>query len=236
MPSSQHAVPKPRKWTPLEDVKVADMEPAEAIELFCKCTQMTNAQEDVEMEVQSIVTELGNLALAITLAGSYISQTPRLSSDIRQYLPEYRQRQKQLLGRKAEKYIHQYGESVLSTWETSFSAVAKQSLLASRLLSLLAFLNFDDIFLELFDHDTKNITQHAESPIHRSRKLSGILRPVVALRSVRLRQRLLRSRFGPGISLPQWRSFFSPDAPFDRYALRISFCRAPNIFAGPIQA
>ena len=52
---------------------------------------------------------------------------------------------------KATKLIHRYGESVLSTWETSFAAVERQSTMAERLLSLLAFLNFDDIFPALFE-------------------------------------------------------------------------------------
>ena len=55
---------------------------------------------------------------------------------------------------KANKLIHRYGESVLSTWETSFAAVERQSAIAARLLSLLAFLNFDDIFLALFKRFT----------------------------------------------------------------------------------
>ena len=40
---------------------------------------------------------------------------------------------------KAKKMIHRYGESVLSTWEASFAAVERQSVMAARLLSLLAF-------------------------------------------------------------------------------------------------
>jgi hypothetical protein len=96
------------------------------------------------------VKELGYLALAIALAGSYVAATPPLSTDLRQYLPEYFERRKQLLSIKATKLIHRYGESVLSTWETSFSAVVRRSPVASRLLTLLVFLNFDDIFLDLF--------------------------------------------------------------------------------------
>jgi hypothetical protein len=88
------------------------------------------------------------------LAGSYAAATPRLRSDIRLYLPECRERRKQLLGKKARKLTHQYGESVLSTWETSFAAVERQSAIAARLLSLLAFLNFDDIFPAMLERFT----------------------------------------------------------------------------------
>jgi hypothetical protein len=71
--------------------------------------------------------------LAIALAGSYVAATPWLRPVIRLYLLEYRERQKQLLGMKA---------SVLSTWETLFAALERQSATAARLLSLPAFLNF----------------------------------------------------------------------------------------------
>ena len=69
-------------------------------------------------EVAQIVKELGHLALAITLAGSYVSETPRLSSDIGRYLPEYRERRKELLRPRAKRHIHQYGESGVS-WTTN---------------------------------------------------------------------------------------------------------------------
>ena len=135
--------------TTLAVVKVGEMEAAEAAELFQKCAKL-QSRPDMETEVLQIVEELGKLALAITLAGSYVAAKPRLRLDIRSYLPEYRERRQQLLGIKAKKLIHRYGESVLSTWETSFAAVERQSAMAARLLSLLAFLNFDDIFPTLF--------------------------------------------------------------------------------------
>ena len=85
--------------------------------------------------------------MAITLAGSYVSVTTRLSSNIRRYLLEYRERRKELLRRRAKRHIHQYGESVLSTWEASFEAIENQNPAAARLLSLLAFVNFEDILV-----------------------------------------------------------------------------------------
>ena len=137
------------EMTELEEVNVAEMEPSEAAELFIRCAKLkTNSQAGIEVEI--IVKELGYLALAITLAGSYVSMTPRLSSDLKGFLPEYRQRRKALLGQKPKRLIHQYGESVLGTWEISFSAIERQSQEASRLLTLLAFLHFDDILQDLF--------------------------------------------------------------------------------------
>jgi hypothetical protein len=140
-----------KEMTRLEAVEVKGMEPAEATELFIRCAKLKSPSPEVKREAASIVEELGYLALAIALAGAYISATPRLFSNISEYLPEYHRRRKELLGHKPKQLIHQYGESVLTTWETTFSAIARHTPEASRFLTLLAFLHFDDIFLDLFD-------------------------------------------------------------------------------------
>jgi len=148
-----------KEMTALESVEVAEMEPTEAAELFRRCAKMKEAGQDIEMEVDQIVRELGYLALAITMAGSYVSVTPRLSSDIQRYLPEYRKRRKELLRQRPKQHIHQYGQSVLSTWETSFEAIENQDPVAAKLLALLVLMNFDDIFLGLFNFDADSDTQ-----------------------------------------------------------------------------
>ena len=153
-----------KEITTLEAVEVADMEPPEAVALFGRYAKLQQEGQEIRKEVAQIVKELGHLALAIALAGSYISVTPRLSSDIRRYLPEYRQRRKELLRQRAKQHIHRYGESVLSTWEASFDTIAYQHPAASRLLSVLAFINFDDIFIGLFDPSVIHITEPPETP------------------------------------------------------------------------
>ncbi|KAL8628976.1 hypothetical protein Q9189_005317 [Teloschistes chrysophthalmus] len=140
-----------QEMTLLEAIEVADMESSEATELFQRCARIQGLGPELETEIGQIVKELGYLALAITLAGSYVSVTPRLSSHIRGYLPEYRRRRKELLRWRPKQQVHRYGESVLSTWEASFDAVATQSPAAARLLGVLAFMSFDDIFLRIFD-------------------------------------------------------------------------------------
>ena len=152
-----------KEMTTLDAVEVAEMEPSEATELFQKYAKIKDKGQDIATEVAQIVNELGYLALAITLAGSYISVTPRLSSDIRKYLPEYRQRRKELLRQRPQQHIHRYGESVLSTWEASFDAIAHQHPAASRLLSVLAFMNFDDIFISLFDRNAIHVMEPPET-------------------------------------------------------------------------
>ena len=68
--------------TGLEGVTVEEMEPLEAIELFQRVAKMTEAGPEAPGEMGRMMEELGYLALAITLVGSYVSMTPRLQSDI----------------------------------------------------------------------------------------------------------------------------------------------------------
>jgi hypothetical protein len=166
-----------KDMTRLEAVSVEEMEPAEAAQLFVKSAKLQNVGRETKMEVALIIKELGYLALAVMLAGSHVSVTPRLSLDIRQYLPEYRRQRKRLLSRKPTRYIHRYGESVLSTWETSFSAIAAQSIVASRLLSLLAFMNYDDIFLALFYPATRNTNQQSEEVTASGQQWTALISP-----------------------------------------------------------
>ncbi|OSS43297.1 hypothetical protein B5807_12047 [Epicoccum nigrum] len=136
--------------TRLEGVQVGEMEAGQAAELFQRYAKLSCKSPGTQDEVLSIVKELGCLALAVTLAATYVGSTPRLQGNIKAYLPEYRQRRRELLRRKPVSLVHQYSESVLTTWETSYAAVASQSTEASVLMTMLSFLSFDDIYLDLF--------------------------------------------------------------------------------------
>lgn len=140
-----------KDMTRLEGVQVGEMEEAQAAELFYRYSQLRRNNQDVENEeVKAIIKELGYLALAVTLTGTYVGQTPRLQSNIKAYLPEYQLRRRELLKRNPEKLVHQYSESVLTTWETSYQAIINFYPEASTLMTILSFLSFDDIFLQLF--------------------------------------------------------------------------------------
>ena len=139
-----------KDMTRLDGVPVGEMEEVQATELFYGYSQLRRDDQDVKYEVKAIVKELGYLALAVTLAATYVGRTPRLRSDIKTYLPEYKRRRRELLQRKPESLIHQYSESVLTTWEASYHAIHEQDPAASALMTTLSFLSFDDIFLQLF--------------------------------------------------------------------------------------
>jgi len=146
--------------TELEAVEVGNLTEAEAIDIFLRCAKLSNPATNILAEAALIVRELDYLALAVTLAGAYVAAT---HSNIRAYLPEYRRRRKTLLGRKARQQIHQYGESVLSTWETSYIAIEKHCPMAVKLLSFFAFLDPEDIFLELFRPKVDSLAAHGAS-------------------------------------------------------------------------
>jgi tetratricopeptide (TPR) repeat protein len=140
------------KITPLKPVEVYEMKEGEALDLFWKSSGLIEADMPSKHRkaAKSIVKELGYLALAISLAGTYISVTDRISSNLDQYLLEYREKRQTLLDQKPNKLIDQYGESVLTTWEISFDAIKRRSPVACNLLTLLAFLNPQNLFLDVF--------------------------------------------------------------------------------------
>jgi hypothetical protein len=83
-----------REMTNLEAVEVAEMERGETVDLFTRCAKKSQPLVALTGEVEMIVEELGYLALAISLAGWYVSVTRRIRSDIKLCLPKYRQRRK----------------------------------------------------------------------------------------------------------------------------------------------
>ncbi|KAJ5875173.1 TPR-like protein [Penicillium subrubescens] len=149
MLSSQVEAGTAKDMTRLEGVEVGEMDDLEAEELFYRYSRLERNDKGIEVEIKGIVRELGLLALAISLAATYVWRTPRLQSNIKGYLPDYRRRRNELLSRKPESLIYQYSESVLATWETSYHAIDDQCREAAALMTILPFLSFDDIFLEL---------------------------------------------------------------------------------------
>lgn len=63
--------------TTLDAIEVREMETKETMEWFRKCAKLQSPGVDMKTEILQIVMELGKLALAIMLAGSYVAATPR---------------------------------------------------------------------------------------------------------------------------------------------------------------
>ncbi|KAH7230968.1 hypothetical protein BKA59DRAFT_321505 [Fusarium tricinctum] len=142
-----------KSMSTFEGVSVEELEESQSVDLFLTCAGIQPAREGVVAETKLIVHELGYLALAVSMAGKYVSQTPRLSSNLSVYLDEFRHRRKDLLSETPDELVAMYHHSVMTVWEASYSAVSEQLPEAGRLLTLLCFINYDDIFLELFALD-----------------------------------------------------------------------------------
>lgn len=108
------------------------MEATDAAELFQKCTKLRSLGPDMNTEVLRIVVELGKLALAIMLARSYVAATPLLRSDIRLYLPEYRERRKQVTGYESEEADRRKGLLTLTTEYNAYTFIESEELRSVR--------------------------------------------------------------------------------------------------------
>ena len=73
--------------------------------------------------------------------------------------------------------MHRYGESVLSTWETSVEAIAKQNPAAARLPSLLALVYFEDILMSLFGGEGHDACADGLEHITGAPKAAGTVPP-----------------------------------------------------------
>jgi tetratricopeptide (TPR) repeat protein len=143
---------QPTKGLSEFEVEVKELHPEEGAQLFLRCSGTKDVTAEVTKEVTEIVTELGHFALAVTLAGAWVSATHH--KGIKDYLSAYRKQRSVFLRKKANSNAHQYGESVFTTWEMSYEAVSEQCPAAANMLSFLAFLDNSDILLRLLDAPT----------------------------------------------------------------------------------
>jgi tetratricopeptide (TPR) repeat protein len=138
-----------KDMTDLDAVQVAELAPDESREIFIRCLGLVNPGLKMQMEIDAVTEELGHFALAVRLAAAQIANNRRLKGHPADYLNEYKERKKSLLARRPKQHIDQYGESVLTTWETSYAAIASQCPEACNLLTFLAFLSSSNVFPEL---------------------------------------------------------------------------------------
>jgi hypothetical protein len=138
-----------KEMTVLEAVQVAELTPHESRDIFVRRLALVDPTLEVQKEIDAVTEELGHFALAVSLAATYVANTRRLKAHPARYLVEYAERKRTLLALKPRKLIDQYGESVLTTWETSYAAIASQCPEACNMLTFLSFLSSSNIFTEL---------------------------------------------------------------------------------------
>jgi tetratricopeptide (TPR) repeat protein len=135
--------------TDLDAVQVAELTPDESREMFIRRSRLVDPGLEAQKEIDAVTEELGHFALAVSLAAAYVASTHHLKAHPAGYLLEYAERKRSLLARRPKKHIDQYGESVLTTWETSYAAISSQYPEACNLLTFLAFLDSSNILVEL---------------------------------------------------------------------------------------
>ena len=159
-------------------LEVSEMEEEEALQLLRNSSGLDSQQlgsSEVE-DMRKIIRELGSFALAIQLTGSYISQTPRIQTDLSKYLPEYRKRRKQLL-ENAPGLAEQYTMSVISSWEVSFESLSRVSIIAANLLSFLSFIDSTDISESWFETFWKFMHHNGNDIVHEVRHCQSVISP-----------------------------------------------------------
>ncbi len=117
----------------------------ESVAFLQRRTQQQTMSPAERAAAEELAGELGDLALALEQAGAYVFES---RGRIEDYLKSYRVRHLDLL-RRARPKTGDYPESVATTWEMNFRAVAKSSAAAAELLRLSAFLAPDAIPREL---------------------------------------------------------------------------------------
>jgi hypothetical protein len=142
-----------KEMTTLDAVQVAELAPDESREIFTRRLALVGPGLETQKEIDAVIEELGHFALAVSLAAAYVASTRRLKAHPAGYLVEYAERKRTLLARKPKKHVDQYGESVLTTWETSYAAIASQCPEACKLLTFLSFLSSSNIFPDLLGPD-----------------------------------------------------------------------------------
>ena len=154
-------------------IHVDKMSTEEALDLLLRSANIVpdSRQQDEADPVQKqshehqafrIVDQLGYLALAIDLAGAYISQHDFVQEDLSRYLKFLEQNSVPMLGNKALQDAGDYDHTVATVWETSIAAINKTSPASVDLLAFLAYLSptpvDDRLFAEasMFIHQRSN--------------------------------------------------------------------------------
>jgi tetratricopeptide (TPR) repeat protein/transcriptional regulator with XRE-family HTH domain len=117
---------------------------------WCRLLDLDSPLEDATVTdrtaAERIVQEMDGLPLALVQAGAYVEET---GCSLEDYLHLYTTHRKDLLARRS-RLIHDYPETVDTTWSLSFQQIEQQSPAAADLLRLCAFLAPDAIPEELF--------------------------------------------------------------------------------------
>ena len=146
-------------------IHVDKMNTEEAISLLLRSanipsdTSQKHGSETIQQKSRKhqallIVNELGYLALAIDLAGAYISQHDFVQENLARYLDFLQENSDTLLGNEALRDENYYDHTIATVWETSFAAINKTSPDSAQLLIFMAHLSTTHIEDRLFNESS----------------------------------------------------------------------------------
>jgi hypothetical protein len=138
-------------------MEVPLMEEGEAVDLFnSNKPSGPDAPDRSQASIQSLVTRLGKLPLAISLASAYLREYPWVTVD--QYLQQlnsYSDRPDLFNYKQA---FSNYNHSIMSTWEMSFEKVNRDNPRAGKILLLLGFLANNQVVINLFQRTSATLS------------------------------------------------------------------------------
>lgn len=163
-----------------ERIEVDVMDNEDAMNLLIRCSLLTSSFHT--QAAQELLLALGNLPLAIDQAGAYVAEQ---GIDFEAYLRLFHKTQAHILDYKPSKAVWSYEQTVLTTWEMSYSILETYHQLSAKLLEIAAYFAFDDIPLDLVMNSVRDPTDNVEVFLHSfipsitdRRDYSGILGPI----------------------------------------------------------
>ena len=111
-----------------EKVRVDTMERVEARSLLLRHLEWDPelVGEDIKQVCDRIADRLGYLALAVDLAGAYITADPDPKSALGRYLDDYSKHQKELLQRNRFHELSGYNKTVWTVWDTTLEKIEQR--------------------------------------------------------------------------------------------------------------
>ena len=225
-----------------EEVWVDTMEPLEARGLLLRRLQwdLDSVPHNVREDCDKIAKQLGYLALAVDLAGAYISNDTEQRQALRQYLADYTKHQDDLLQSEHNRGLSASDKTVWTVWDTTLEKIEKRhaDLRPGLLLAFLARFSGGVVQDELFRLASLAISMVGEKLYDGAVELPGWLARALTAdggewdsyyyrqsRDLLVRYSLLQRVEGkwPGVSmhgLVQWRARkYRENQPWDRWHL-----------------
>lgn len=136
------------------------------------CRADVDFSQETSKEAEEIVKELGYLPLAIEQAAGYIRES---CCSILVFREIYRSHQQTLLSRCPRGSKFAYSESIATTWLLSLQKLQKEGPNATKLLTLFAFLNPDEILIEFLQSGSAGLDEPLKSLIMNNCALNELL-------------------------------------------------------------